>query len=73
VATVAAPPLTHHAERLFAAQSDQDRLHSVLIDMTKTASDFRAAANKALEAVADGLLPRMRPILDELGAVGLGG
>lgn len=45
----------------------------MLIDMTKTASDFRAAANKALEAVADGLLPRMRPILDELGAVGLGG
>jgi hypothetical protein len=31
--------------------------------------DFRATANKALEGVADGLLPRLRPVLDELGAV----
>jgi hypothetical protein len=42
---------------------------SVLVDMTKTAGDFRAAANKALEAAADGLLPRLRPILDEVGTV----
>lgn len=59
------------AERLFASQSDLDRLRSVLVDMTKTASDFRAAAAKALEALADGLLPRLRPIMDELGAVGV--
>lgn len=44
-------------------------LVSVLVDMTKTAGDFRSAANKALEAVADGLLPRLRPILDEVGTV----
>jgi hypothetical protein len=56
---------------LFAAQSDQDRLRSVLVDMTKTSSDFRAAASKALEALADGLLPKLRPIMDELGAVRL--
>jgi hypothetical protein len=37
--------------------------------MTKTAGDFRAAANKALEAAADGLLPRLRPILDEVSTV----
>lgn len=37
--------------------------------MTKTSSDFRAAASKALEALADALLPRLRPIMDELGAV----
>lgn len=42
---------------------------SVLVDMTKTAGDFRAAAHKELEAVADGLLPRLRPILDEVGTV----
>jgi hypothetical protein len=42
---------------------------SVLVDMTKTAGDFRAAANKALESVADGLLPRLRPILDEVATV----
>lgn len=57
------------AERLFAAQSDQERLRSVLVDMTKTSSDFRSAGSKALEALADGLLPRLRPIMDELGAV----
>jgi hypothetical protein len=45
---------------------------SVLVDMTKTAGDFRAAANKALEAAADGLLPRLRPILDEVGTVRVG-
>ncbi|KAF6250525.1 component of oligomeric golgi complex 4, partial [Scenedesmus sp. NREL 46B-D3] len=59
--------LEGHAERLFTSASEQDRLRSVLVDMTKTAGDFRAAANKALEAVADGLLPRLRPILDEVG------
>lgn len=37
--------------------------------MTKTSGDFRAAASKALEALADALLPRLRPIMDELGAV----
>lgn len=41
----------------------------MLVDMTKTSSDFRAAASKALEALADALLPRLRPIMDELGAV----
>lgn len=60
--------LEGHAERLFAAQSDLDRLRSVLVDMTKTSSDFRAATSKALEALADALLPRLRPIMDELGA-----
>lgn len=44
-------------------------LCSVLVDMTKTAADFRAAASKALEALADGLLARLRPVLDEVGSV----
>jgi hypothetical protein len=56
-------------ERLFASPADQDRLRSVLVDMTKTSSDFRAATSKALEGLADGLLPKLRPIMDELGAV----
>ncbi|KAF8060573.1 COG4 [Scenedesmus sp. PABB004] len=59
--------LEGHAERLFPRASELDRLRSVLVDMTKTAGDFRGAAGKALEAVADGLLPRLRPILDEVG------
>jgi hypothetical protein len=63
------PALLAPAERLFAAQSDQDRLRSVLVDMTKTSSDFRSAGSKALEGLADGLLPRLRPIMDDLGAV----
>lgn len=62
-------PCVAFAERLFAAQSDQDRLRSVLVDMTKTSSDFRSAGSKALEGLADGLLPKLRPIMDELGAV----
>jgi hypothetical protein len=56
-------------ERLFAAPADQDRLRSVLVDMTKTSSDFRTATSRALEGLADGLLPKLRPIMDELGAV----
>ena len=59
------------AARLFGAQSDLERLRSVLVDMTKTSSDFRGAASKALEGLADGLLPRLRPIMDELGAVSM--
>lgn len=43
----------------------------MLVDMTKTSSDFRGAGSKALEALADGLLPKLRPIMDELGAVGV--
>eukprot|EP00879_Flechtneria_rotunda_P019660 GHRR01020657.1.p1 GENE.GHRR01020657.1~~GHRR01020657.1.p1 ORF type:complete len:653 (+),score=242.69 GHRR01020657.1:85-2043(+) len=59
--------LEGYSERLFTSVADQDRLRSVLVDMTKTAADFRAMCNMALEAVADGLLPKLRPILDEVG------
>jgi hypothetical protein len=37
--------------------------------MTKTSSDYRAAASKAIDALADALLPRLRPAFDELGTV----
>ena len=44
----------------FTAPSDRDRSKSVLADLQKTAGDFRALAGRALEAVAAGIVPRLR-------------
>ena len=44
----------------FTAPSDRDRAKSVLADLQKTAGDFRAMAGKALDAVAAGIVPRLR-------------
>lgn len=52
-----------------AAPSEKERLHSMLADLGKTGGDFRALATRALEGLADALLPRLRPVLDEAGAV----
>ena len=44
----------------FPAPSDRDRAKSVLADLQKTAGDFRAMAGRALDAVAAGIVPRLR-------------
>lgn len=46
--------------------------HSVLADLAKTASDLRQAHTKALEQLAEATVPRLRPVLDEVAAVGVG-
>ena len=61
------------AERAFSGAGERERIRSVLADLTKTGGDFRALATKALESASDSLLPRLKPVLDELGAVGHGG
>jgi hypothetical protein len=45
-------------------------VRSVLSDLTKTGGDFRSLATRALEALSDALLPRLRAALDQVGAVG---
>lgn len=38
----------------------------VLADLGKTTSDFRQLATKALDQLCSGLMPRLRPVLDEV-------
>lgn len=44
----------------------------MLSDLAKTGSDFRSLASRGLEGVAEGLLPRLRAVLDELAGVSTG-
>ncbi|KAK9800904.1 hypothetical protein WJX73_009018 [Symbiochloris irregularis] len=54
------------ANSVFPAPSDRERVKSVLADLAKTASDFRVIASKGLELLANGILPRLRPIMDKV-------
>lgn len=40
----------------------------VLADLGKTSSDFRQLATKALDQLCGGLMPRLRPVLDDAAA-----
>ncbi|KIY96251.1 Conserved oligomeric Golgi complex subunit 4 [Monoraphidium neglectum] len=56
------------AERVFPGVGERERVRSVLSDLTKTGGDFRSLATRALEALSDALLPRLRAALDQVGA-----
>ncbi|GBF96968.1 hypothetical protein Rsub_09048 [Raphidocelis subcapitata] len=56
------------AGRVFLSGGERERVASVLSDLGKTGSDFRALATRALESLADALLPRLRAVLDEVGS-----
>lgn len=58
------PELEAGALAVFSAPSDRDRVTSVLADLAKTASDFHVIASKGLDLLANGILPRLRPIMD---------
>jgi hypothetical protein len=58
------------AERAFALATERERVGSVLSDLTKTGGDFHSMAANALDGVAEAMLARMRPILEEVGTVG---
>jgi hypothetical protein len=45
---------------VFGNPGDRDRIKSVLADLSKTSSDFKAITNKALDHLANGLVPRLR-------------
>ncbi len=51
------------------AASDKDRIRSCLGDLGKTAGDYRALSSSALEAVARGIVPRLRSNLDILTGI----
>ena len=53
-------PLTHPPTHATAPQ--------VLADLGKTAGDFRQLATKGLDGLCAGLMPRLRPALDEAAA-----
>ena len=40
----------------------------MLADLGKTSSDFRQLTTKALDQLCGGLMPRLRPVLDEAAA-----
>ena len=44
-------------------------LRSILSDLAKTASDLRQSNTRALEQLAEAIIPRLKPILDEVAAV----
>lgn len=51
---------------VFSSQGDHDRIKSVLADLSKTSSDFKAITNKALDHLANGLVPRLRCVALQL-------
>ncbi|PSC72320.1 conserved oligomeric Golgi complex subunit 4 isoform B [Micractinium conductrix] len=53
------------AAQIFYQANDRDRIKLVLADLGKTASDFRQITTKALDQLCGGLMPRLRPVLDE--------
>lgn len=48
------------AGEVFAAPSARDRVQSILADLNKTAADFEAIGARAVEQLANGLMPRIR-------------
>jgi len=59
-----AAELSAYAADAFPSASDRGRLAGVLGDLAHTAGDFRQLASRALDALADALMPRLRPALD---------
>uniref|UniRef100_A0A7S3RBF0 Conserved oligomeric Golgi complex subunit 4 n=1 Tax=Dunaliella tertiolecta TaxID=3047 RepID=A0A7S3RBF0_DUNTE len=45
---------------------DRERVRTVLADLGRTAGDLRQGHIKSLEALADALMPRLRPVMDEM-------
>lgn len=57
------------AGAVFPAAHDHDRVALVLADLGKTAADLRGAAMRAMDQLCGGLMPRLRPALDEAAAL----
>jgi hypothetical protein len=45
---------------VFSAASARDRVQSILADLNKTAADFDVIGARAVEQLANGLMPRIR-------------
>ncbi|KAK9828174.1 hypothetical protein WJX74_001770 [Apatococcus lobatus] len=54
---------------IFSSTDDRERIKSVLSDLSKTAADFKQIVTRAAESFVIGLMPRVRPVLDEVAGV----
>ena len=52
--------LESSTSQLFPSPGQHQRIKSVLSDLSKTASDLRQITSKALDHVANGLMPQLR-------------
>lgn len=52
--------LEEGALEVFSGAAERERVRSVLADLAKTASDFRAITSRALEQLASAIVPRLR-------------
>uniref|UniRef100_A0A7S0RYR1 Conserved oligomeric Golgi complex subunit 4 n=1 Tax=Chlamydomonas leiostraca TaxID=1034604 RepID=A0A7S0RYR1_9CHLO len=50
------------------APADRERVRGVLGELARTAAELRHAHTKAVDALAEGLVPRLRPVLDDVAA-----
>ena len=54
---------------VFDAADDRKRVQSCLADLTKTSSEFRKKAERAVDVIANKLLPRLKQPLDVLASL----
>ena len=54
--------LEEGALEVFSGAAERERVRSVLADLAKTASDFRAITSRALEQLASAIVPRLRRV-----------
>ena len=52
--------LEESAESFFHSANERERIKSVLVDLSKTSSDFTHITNRALEQLSSGILPCLR-------------
>ncbi|CAI7774268.1 unnamed protein product [Closterium sp. NIES-54] len=53
---------------VFPAPADRERLKPILADLGETSAVFRQVASTGLEQLANGIAPRLRPVLDLLAS-----
>ena len=56
------------AVQLFQAANDRDRVKLVLADLQKTGGDLRQLTTRSMDQLCGGVMPRLRPALDEAAA-----
>ncbi|KAL6746871.1 component of oligomeric golgi complex 4 [Haematococcus lacustris] len=65
--------LESYLGELFAGTSsgagDRERVRTVLLELGRAAGELRQSHTKGLEALAEGLMPRLRTVLEEVAAV----
>lgn len=57
------------AAEVFSAPDERDRVHTIIRDLTRSSLDFRQLTEKAIDQLADGIMPRLRPALDDVASI----